>query len=209
MINRKCSRCKISKPQIDFYKAKKTGYFFSWCKTCHANYCSSKETRPSRKQINRLNKENIVTSRWREIRLRAREGSNVKGYSEIRVLMSKEDFFLQMNNSKLALLYDNWKKSEFEYRLTPSLDRIDPRGHYQLNNIRWVTLAENAKFARKGGRAKPIKQMSLQGEYIATFNSAVEAGRQVVGRKNSETNICSCAVGRIKQAYGFVWRRED
>lgn len=51
-----------------------------------------------------------------------------------------------------------------------------------------------------------VSQFTLDGEYIATYNSAREAYKAtgVV-----ETHICSCRSGKRKTACGFIWRYAD
>jgi hypothetical protein len=50
---------------------------------------------------------------------------------------------------------------------------------------------------------KQIHQFSLQNEFINTFTSANEAGRQLGKSGNS---IADCAAGRQKTAFGYIWR---
>ena len=49
---------------------------------------------------------------------------------------------------------------------------------------------------------KPVKQLTLEGEYIRTFASATEAA-EVLGKNRS--CIKDCVNGRQKTAYGFMW----
>ena len=63
----------------------------------------------------------------------------------------------------------------------------------------------------KGGnhpKAKPVIQLSLDGEFIAEFPSSIE-GAESLG-KSSGKNINSCCRGKSKTAYGFIWKfKED
>lgn len=58
-------------------------------------------------------------------------------------------------------------------------------------------------------RKKPVLQYTLSGDCIAEWQSAPEASVALLGHSRGQSNICSCANGRIKSAYGFVWRYPD
>ena len=53
-------------------------------------------------------------------------------------------------------------------------------------------------------RGKTVKQYSLDGEYIATYNTTSEAGR-AIGRTDGG-NIGQAAQGKRKTAYGYRWK---
>lgn len=53
-------------------------------------------------------------------------------------------------------------------------------------------------------RGKQIEQYSLNDEYIATYNTAAEAGR-AIGRTDGG-NISQAAQGKRKTAYGYKWK---
>ena len=58
----------------------------------------------------------------------------------------------------------------------------------------------------KGGnhpKAKPIVQLTLNGEFVAEFPSSIE-GAKSIGR-DSGKSINACCRGKSKTAYGFVW----
>ena len=42
-------------------------------------------------------------------------------------------------------LFKEWEESGYEYKLTPSIDRIDNSRGYDLDNIQFLTLSENSK----------------------------------------------------------------
>lgn len=50
---------------------------------------------------------------------------------------------------------------------------------------------------------KPIIQYSLLGEFIKEWNSVTEAAEHLC---KPLTNISSCLTGKMKSAYGFVWK---
>lgn len=51
---------------------------------------------------------------------------------------------------------------------------------------------------------KKVVQLSLNGDYIATFNSLKDALKSVNGKTSS--NISSCCRGNRKNAYGYKWK---
>lgn len=56
-------------------------------------------------------------------------------------------------------------------------------------------------------RGKAVDQYSLDGKYISTFPTAMDAAR-AVGKKNN-SDIVSCCKGRRSYAQGFIWRYAD
>ena len=54
-------------------------------------------------------------------------------------------------------LFNNWEKVEYERKSTPSIDRINSANGYTLDNIRWITFAENSRTF--GGRKLTEKQV--------------------------------------------------
>lgn len=54
-------------------------------------------------------------------------------------------------------------------------------------------------------KSKPVLQYSLGGEYIAEYNSMVEAARAVGGRASHISNVCK---GKRKKHKGFKWYKK-
>ena len=50
---------------------------------------------------------------------------------------------LGMNSHRFIWLFDNWQKSGLQYKLMPTVDRIDSRGGYDMSNIQFLTMEEN------------------------------------------------------------------
>jgi hypothetical protein len=59
-----------------------------------------------------------------------------------------------LNNEDFHRLFDEWEDSKYARKLTPSVDRIDPRFGYELFNMQIVTSLENTlrghAFTHKG-----------------------------------------------------------
>jgi len=61
-------------------------------------------------------------------------------------LMDKLEFYnYSLSNDTFHFLFDVWERSEYDRKLTPSLDRVDSSKGYSLDNIEWVTHSENSR----------------------------------------------------------------
>jgi len=64
-------------------------------------------------------------------------------------LLGKEEFYAWSNSSiAFAALFNTWELSNYDRKLTPSVDRISSEGGYSLDNMEWVPFTENC---RRGG----------------------------------------------------------
>lgn len=62
------------------------------------------------------------------------------------------------------------------------------------------------KYGHNHQASKSINQYSLDGKYIRTFGSLVEAVRSLGLTIRSVTHITACAKGKQKTALGYIWR---
>jgi hypothetical protein len=61
-------------------------------------------------------------------------------------LLDKQIFYQWAKSSKVfKKLYKKWVESNYDRKLTPSVDRINPKEGYKLSNMEWVTHSENSK----------------------------------------------------------------
>lgn len=60
------------------------------------------------------------------------------------------------------------------------------------------------RFGKDNPKALKVDMFSKNGEYIKTFGALIEAS-QYVGAKKS-CHIASCCKGKLKSAYGYVWK---
>lgn len=61
-------------------------------------------------------------------------------------LLSKEDFYKwALNNDQFHKLYDEYEESSYERQKAPSVDRIDSSKGYIVENMEFITTAENSR----------------------------------------------------------------
>lgn len=68
---------------------------------------------------------------------------------EDKELISKEEFKEWANSKEYQEMYQVWKDSDFDRRLCPTVDRIDPTKGYTSDNMRWLTHSENSSLGAK------------------------------------------------------------
>ena len=76
-----------------------------------------------------------------------------------------------------------------------------------VENLEWVTAAQNANHARKSGLHKSmtrkVQQYSRKGEYIKTFSSILEASKSTGANDRHISAVC---LGKRKTTGGFKWK---
>ena len=89
--------------------------------------------------------EYFCTRMWCSIKTRLKVNKN---YENIKLCMTKDDFYTWYKEQHDKVSLPLMKAGE-----KPSLDRIDNKGHYSLDNIQIISLSENiAKDQRKAIR---------------------------------------------------------
>jgi hypothetical protein len=61
-------------------------------------------------------------------------------------LLSRDDFYSwSLKSLGFEVLYNDWVLSNYDRKLSPSIDRVDSSKGYNLSNMRWVTHSENSR----------------------------------------------------------------
>lgn len=89
--------------------------------------------------------------------------SRVRGIQKLKAhlykgkkLLSRNDFYKwALSHKDFWLLFQTWQSSEYNRKLTPTVDRINPKLGYILENMEWVTHSENSRRSSKTRRYSP------------------------------------------------------
>jgi len=129
---------------------------------------------------------------------------------------NKNDHTYKYYGANGVSVCDEWKtfepfykwSIEHGYRADLSIDRINSYGNYEPENCRWADKymqAHNRRDPKKNMRS--IVQLTIDGEYIDTYQGVREAQRAINAKTHSE--IVRCCQHTKKSAYGFKWMYED
>jgi hypothetical protein len=69
-------------------------------------------------------------------------------------LLPRQEFYeWSKANANFWTLFQEWEKSGYNRRLSPSIDRIDPDKGYEIENMQWVPFYVNCVRTRRHGRS--------------------------------------------------------
>ena len=112
---------------------------------------------------------------------------------------SREEFLNNFLNCPIFLaLFENWKNNDFSVKFSPSVDRIDVKKDYTLDNIQMITHSENAT---KDQEATPIN-VFMDNKFFAEYVSQGEASRVL---NVPQANIWKVLVKQRKTAGGYYF----
>ena len=199
---KQCTRCKQIKDISEFGKNKngKNG-LRSYCKECQAVL----------NKMYRHSKDGVIASIYSHQRNSSKRRKHpIPTYSKQEL---KDWLFSQ---KKFHLLYDNWKRLDFQSMYKPSVDRIDDSIGYTMANIQLMIWGENNAKSHKDMRSgklkhghnpqKAVLQYSKNGEFVAEFVSVSQAKRET---GIPQTNISKCCNGKLKHAGGYIWKFKE
>ena len=139
---------------------------------------------------------------------------NKKGYLQINLSKNNEQKFFTVHRLvALAFIPNQLNK--------PFIDHINTvKDDNRADNLRWCTAKENAynpisrkryldnsptscKFGKDNCYSKPVYQYSLDGKLIRKFDCLTDVQRELLF---NHSHISECCKGKLKTAYGFVWK---
>jgi len=134
-----CRQCQCQKQLDEMKKSKnKLDGRDNICNTCH------NENNSKYRLKHRLIPKSIAKKAWYRINERALNArGDLPSYAKVEVRMTEDEFL-----SWAIPRYQQWMS--LHPGITPSINRIDPNGHYEISNINMVSWYENA-----GGPKKP------------------------------------------------------
>jgi hypothetical protein len=110
-----------------------------------------------------------------------------------------------LHDKKFNRIYEEWVNSGYDLQFKPTIDRINCKKTYTIENIQILSWSENRYKQRmelKLIRAKPIAM--LKGDVVVEkFKSVSDAVRKT---GLSQGNISSCLTGKRKTCDGYMWR---
>jgi DNA-binding GntR family transcriptional regulator len=125
----------------------------------------NQEQRNAQQRESRKLNGNLHTKKYEKtkngflMRLYRNMESRVKGIQKIKAhlyegksLLTRDEFYAWTEaNAEFHKLFKEWEDSNYERRLTPSVDRIDSSLGYEIHNMEWIPFHENC---RRGALAK-------------------------------------------------------
>jgi len=66
-------------------------------------------------------------------------------YSDLQILPRQDFYDWSLSDEGFNSVYESWVASEYDRKMSPSIDRIDTGKGYTIGNIRWVTHSENSR----------------------------------------------------------------
>lgn len=132
----------------------------------------TKEERLKKQRESRKLNGNFHTKKYEKthkgfvMRLYRNMKSRVEGVQQLKhhlyegkELLSKEAFYeWALNNEQFFKLFEEYSSSGFLQKLAPSVDRIDSRKGYTIDNMEFVTHSENSRRGNLSKRKAQIDQ---------------------------------------------------
>lgn len=111
---------------------------------------------------------------------------------------------LFLENKTFIRLYKEWVKSGYNKVYKPSVDRINRKHGYTLNNIHIISWGDNRFKQSMERRSRKGKVLQiLNGNVIKVWSSQREAYKKL---NLSQSMLSGALTGKYKQAYGYIWR---
>lgn len=191
-----CLKCNIEKEDTEFYTDRRnSNNLQARCKSC----CRESGNSYSR------TKNGLIT----RIYAHQRDNSRKRGHKTPNYTLNELRKWVYSQNN-FDSLFNNWKQSNYNVKLTPSIDRLNDYLPYSFDNIQLITAIENIRKANSDAKNgitnkmnKAVLQYGLDGNFIREYFSLKEAERITDISNGSISNVC---IKRCKTAGKFVWK---
>ena len=180
--------------------------------------------------LEKINRKDMRKNENHETLDNMKEWKIVKNYPDYKISNYGDIFSIKSNQYlepridyngyyNIKLINENGRKKMAIHRIvydtfmgindnTKVIDHIDRNKiNNNINNLREVTLSENAKNCdKKNITLTKIHQYSLNNEFIKEWNSFKEI-KEILNYNSG--NISRCYIGKLKSAYGFIWKNPN
>lgn len=144
---KQCGKCLKKLPVSNFHNRSlsRDGKFL-WCKSCKNKVEAARKRRVGKTPTGKAKKA------WENMKLRCK---NSPEYFHVKINVERDEFL-------------EWAIPEYEKFMTlnpnaqPSIDRIDSDGHYEIGNIRVVSINDNCKENLSARLAKSVSLGNLK-----------------------------------------------
>lgn len=136
-----CTKCNLEKENELFTKWSRI------CKSCKNEYIRNYRQKNGFRSIKKYEKtkKGFLVRMYRNMKSRI-EGIQKRHFHLYagKDLISKDEFYqFALNNKSFHELFAIWEQNNYARRLAPSIDRIDSKFGYSLDNIQFITFSEN------------------------------------------------------------------
>ena len=83
-------------------------------------------------------------------------------YRSLPLLPRAEFYDWALTSAAFHILWQQWVRSGYSRKLTPSVDRINPEQGYALPNMQWVTHSENSRAGNVSRHHGPCRSITLR-----------------------------------------------
>jgi hypothetical protein len=150
VVKKRCIRCGNEYPIAEFRKQSQT-------KDGHANQCRLclneiqriKRKKNGNESTHRYEKtpRGFLMREYRNMQSRVTGIQKKKSHLYLgKELLPRDEFYKwAIFNVDFVLLYTAWVNSNYDRKLTPTVDRVNSSKGYSLENMEWVTHSENSR----------------------------------------------------------------
>jgi len=192
---KKCKTCNKSKPIESFSFRRDSNSYRNNCKECRNDIEKDRHK----------TKNGLINTIYNNQKRACKKRGHEKPFYTKNEL---KDWII--NHKDFDSLYNNWVDSNYNKKMTPSVDRLDDSKTYSFCNIRLITWNENDSKSRNmqlNGTLKTthkaVAQYDLEMNYINEYNSQKEAERKTGIHHSCISDVCR---GKYKQSGGYIWK---